>query len=116
MSLKRITFNDCEDARIEIYCDHCDRIEYGTEPEIYQCAESFVENLAFNFFPELPDNENRRVMNVAKICEIMAWGFKHTGFIDKSGFTVPCPAISNEMSECLVLRADEIEPEGDSMQ
>ena len=29
LELRRIVFNDDEDARIELFCSHCDRIEYS---------------------------------------------------------------------------------------
>lgn len=111
LTLKRIIFNDSEDARIEIYCDHCERIEYGIEPEIYKSAESFVDEMEFNFYPELPENDNTHRMNVAKICEIMAWSYQHTGFIDQNGFTVPLPQKNATGGECLVLCADDVEPQ-----
>lgn len=47
ITLKRIIFNDFEDARIEIYCGHCERIEYGIEPQIYESATSFVDQVCF---------------------------------------------------------------------
>lgn len=107
LTLKRIIFNDFEDARIEIYCGHCERIEYGIEPQIYESATSFVDQVAFNFYPDLPENEKTRLMNIAKICEIMAWGYQHTGFIDQNGFTVSLPAMATS-DQCLIICADDV--------
>ena len=36
--LRRILFSDYEDARVEIFCEHCGRIEFGVEREIYASA------------------------------------------------------------------------------
>lgn len=79
LSVKRISLSEFEDARIELYCDTCQQIEYGVEPEIYQSAENFVDNLEFNHYPDLDQNPRTRRMNIAKVCEVMAWGFKNTG-------------------------------------
>lgn len=96
--LRRIVFSDDEDARIELFCSECDRIEYGVEPEIYNNAAYFVDYLHFNIYPDLDDNEKTRRMNIAKVCEIMSWGDKHLGILTKDGFTVPVQS-SSEISE-----------------
>ena len=111
LSLKRITFNDFEDARIEIYCDSCDRIEYGIEPEIYRSAQNFVDNLDFNFYTDMEQNARTRRMSVAKICEIMAWGFKNTGLLKEDGFTVPVVCENHTLEHCLILTEDDLAEE-----
>ena len=78
--LRRIIFSDYEDARVEIFCEHCGRIEFGVEREIYASARYFVEEMGFNYYPELDDNEQTRQMNIAKVCEIMAWENQNLGF------------------------------------
>lgn len=52
-------FSDYGEARSELYCPVCQRIEFGTEPEIYQSATYFVDNLEFNHYPGLDDNEKQ---------------------------------------------------------
>ena len=89
LELRRIAFSDYGEARSELYCRVCQRIEFGTEPEIYQSATYFVDNLEFNHYPGLDDNEKTRRMNVAKICEIMAWGDKNIGILSEEGYSVP---------------------------
>lgn len=111
LSLKRIVFNDFEDARIEIFCNSCGRIEYGVEKEIYNSAKTFMNTFTINFFPSLPSNDSTYQMNIAKICEILAWGFKNTGLIDKDGFTITLPSNSTNLDECSVFCADEITKE-----
>lgn len=96
--LRRIIFSEDEEARIELFCNQCDRIEYGVEPEIYNNAVHFVDHLKFNIYPDLDDNEKTRRMNVAKVCEIMSWGDKNLGILNGDGFTVPvknCAEVSD---------------------
>ena len=104
--IKRIIFSDIKDARVELYCESCERIEYGIEPEIYQSACNFVDNLDVDFYDALDDNENRRQMNIAKVCEIMAWGFRNTGLLNADGFTVPLDMKDGTWEECMVIEND----------
>ena len=39
LRLKQIVYNDTIEPRIEIFCENCQRIEYGVEPEIYELAK-----------------------------------------------------------------------------
>ncbi|MEE0435056.1 MAG: hypothetical protein UDB11_06600 [Peptococcaceae bacterium] len=109
--VKRILFSDIEDARIELYCENCERIEYGVEPEIYQSASNFVDNLEVDFFENLDDNEKKRQMNIAKVAEIMAWGFRNTGLLSVDGFTVPLHMKRGAWEECIILENDEVPSE-----
>ena len=111
LSLKRIVFSNFEDSRIELYCDRCDRVEFGTEPAVYRSAEDFVDQLNYNFYPDMDDNAARRQMNIAKICEIMAWGYRHLGLIDQEGFTVTLPETAHHWEECLTFRDREMTEE-----
>ena len=112
LTLKRLIFSDFTDARVEIYCDHCGRIEYGVEPEIYKSAENFVDNLAFNYYTDMDQNEQTRRMNIAKVAEIMAWGYKNTGLLNDEGFTVPLTYKDHLMEQCLVITDEELRAEG----
>ena len=56
---------------------------------IYQNARYFVEELGFQCYPELDDNDQTREMTVAKVCEIMMWGDQRLGLLDENGFKVP---------------------------
>ena len=109
LRLKRIIFNEVEDARIEIYCAYCDRIEFGVEQEIYRSALFFVDEIGFNCYPDLENNEKTKRMNVAKVCEIMAWGNRNIGILSKDGFEVPLKINENLMGECLVLSDEELD-------
>lgn len=103
LEVKRIIYSEYENARIEIFCKNCERVEYGVEKEIYQSAEFFVEEMAFNHYPDLDDNQRRKQMNIAKVCEIMAWENRNMGFLDNDGFTVPVKMNPDVIGNCIVL-------------
>lgn len=108
LSIKRILFSDVADARIELYCDGCERIEFGIEPEIYASACNFVDNLDVDFYEGMNAGGKKRQMNIAKAGEIMAWGFRNVGLLDDEGFTV-VPVMKNEdWQECMVLESSQV--------
>lgn len=109
LKLRRIIFSDDEDARIELFCSDCDRIEYGVEPEIYNNAAHFVDYLKFDIYPDLEDNEKKRRMNIAKVCEIMSWGDKNLGILTKNGFSVPVTNNTEISEESVVLTKKMVE-------
>lgn len=111
LKLRRIIFSDHEDARVEIFCDQCDRIEYGVEPEIYYSAKYFVEELKFNCYPNMDDNNLTRQMTIAKVGEIMSWSGKNLGFINEEGFQVPVKVNERIIGECVVLTDKDIDNE-----
>ena len=45
LNLRRILYGDVNSGRVEIFCDECDRIEYGVTAEIYSIAKYFVDEL-----------------------------------------------------------------------
>lgn len=53
LKLRQIAFSEYEDARVEIFCSECNRIEFGVEREIYSSAKFFVENSRFNCYPDM---------------------------------------------------------------
>ena len=104
--LKRIIFSDFEEARVEIFCTNCDRIEFGVESQIYQNAKYFVENFKFNCFPDLSANERTKQLNIAKICEIMQWHLRNLGYLKDEGFVYP-PSENNNHNGATLLFYDE---------
>lgn len=86
LEIRRIIYGKIEDARVEIFCSNCDRIEYGIEPEIYQAAKYFVEEMQYNAYPDLDNSETTKQMSIAKVCEIISWGCQNLGLIDDDGF------------------------------
>jgi len=109
LKLRRIIFSDYEDSRIEIFCNSCDRIEFGVEPEIYASAKFFVENSKFNCYPDLDDNEKTKQMTIAKVSEIMAWQDQNLGIMDSEGFTVELNVNENFVGECITLTPEDLD-------
>ena len=109
LKLRRIIFSTYEDARIELFCNGCNRIEYGVEPELYASAKYFVDNSGYNCYPDLDDNEKTKQMTIAKICEIMAWHDQNRGFLDENGFRVALDMNQNFVGECITLSDEDLE-------
>lgn len=109
LSIKRLIFSQFDDARIELYCKSCNRIEFGVEQPVYQSARFFVEETNFNAFHDLDDNDMTKQMTIAKVAEIMTWQNKNLGFQDDDGFKVPVHTDAKFIGECLVLTGDEID-------
>ena len=70
---------------IELYCETCQRIEYGTEPDIYALAKDFVDSFEFNYFPDMEENKYCEQLNVAKICEMFSWVLGELHLLDEHG-------------------------------
>ena len=102
LNLRRITFADIDDARIEIFCRHCQRIEFGVEPEIYQSARTYAEERGFDYYPDLDDNEATKRMNTAKLSDIISWAVKNFGLLNKEGFTVPLKQQPYLLGQCVL--------------
>lgn len=103
LRLRQILFTEYEEARIELFCKDCNRIEFGVEPEIYANAEYFVEETGFNCYPDLDDNEKTKQMTIAKVCEIMTWENQNIGILTPEGFCVPLNKNEHYVGECLTL-------------
>lgn len=103
LDLRRLTYAAYDEARIELYCEHCDRIEIGTEPEIYQAAQYFVDQLKFDHYPNLESTAHKRKMNICVICDILSWGFQNTGLLTPEGFGVTLKLSENLRGEALLI-------------
>lgn len=116
LSLRRITYDAYDESRIELYCEHCGKIEYGCEKEIYQVSEYFVDELNYDHFPNIDNSLRKKRMNIAVICDIINWGFKNTGLIDENGFTVPLDLSAGVFGEATYIsdtQLREVEAEGE---
>lgn len=111
LKLKQISFSDFNDGRVEIFCEQCNRIEFGVETELYKSAKNFVENSKFNCYLDIEDENLSKQMTVAKVCEIMAWEARSLGILADEGFTIPIQMQINEgtSGNCLTLTEDELQ-------
>ena len=108
LTLRQLVFHEIEGARLEIYCTHCRKIEYGVEQEIYQSAKKFVSNTEYNHFPDMQESDQRKEMNIAKICEIMTWAYRDAGLLTSAGFVIPIQVAIDDLDGCLVLSSSQI--------
>lgn len=108
LMLRHIIFSDINEAKVELYCNACQRIEFGVEKEIYASACNFIDYLEFDYYENMDANEKKRQMNIAKICEIMSWCCKNIGIINQDGFTVPLELELDKWKECLILPSQEV--------
>ena len=109
LHVRQIVFHTQAAARIELYCDQCQKIEYGVEQEAYASARAFVTATAFNHFPELEDNEQRFQMNVAKVCNLTSWQLRYLGLTGENGFIVPTQIKESGMDMCTRIDEDSLE-------
>ena len=103
LSLRQLDYNDFEDARIEIFCNQCDRLEFGIEPEIYTSAQYYVDEFRINMYPDMGSNQLARRMNIASIADIMSWALQNMGYLTKDGFTTVPNLDKKILRECLIL-------------
>ena len=89
LKVRLIDFGSIETSNLEIFCEKCDRIEYGVEKEIYRDAVFFVDNIGFNYDPNRVDSELTRRFNIAKVCDIISWHDKQIGILDQNGYNIP---------------------------
>lgn len=103
LTLRKITYAAYDEAKIELYCEHCDRIESGVEPELYKLAEYYVDAIKYDHYPNLDDSINKRRMNIAVVCDILNWGFQNSGLLSQDGFNVELDLDEDLMGEAFSL-------------
>ena len=109
LSLRKITYAAYDEAKIEVYCEHCGRIEYGVEPEIYKLAAYYIDALRYDHYPNLDDSEQKRRMNIAVISDILSWGFKNTKLLDADGFTIDVAVDEDMLGEAITISDTELD-------
>ena len=108
LEIRQIIFNSYEEARVEIFCADCNRIEYGVEPEIYEQARYFVDELRFGQTASGGEDEKAQRMQVAKVCDILAWGAKHWGILTDEGFTIVIASAEKLFPYGVILEDDDL--------
>jgi hypothetical protein len=85
LEVRLIIHNQFGGQGMDLFCPHCGRIEYGTEPEIYKMAQDFVDKFEFNYYTEMVEDERSRELNIGKVCDIASWIFRQSGQLDDQG-------------------------------
>lgn len=103
LTLRKITYSAYDEAKIELFCENCNRIEAGVEPETYKIAEYYVDEMKYDHYPNMDNSMRKRRMNIALVCDILNWGFKNSGILGKDGFKVPLDIDEDLMGEAYSL-------------
>lgn len=85
LEIRVVVFCEYGGAGAELYCPECQKIEYGTEPEIYKTAKAFVDEIEFNYYLNLEENKKSYQMNIAKVCEILSFSCQRWKMLDHRG-------------------------------
>ncbi len=109
LKVRQIVFSDYADARIELFCKDCNRIEFGVESEVYSSAKFYVEETTFNCHPDLDDTERTKQMTIAKVCEIITWQNQNIGILSPEGYNIPLHMNQNYVGEAITLTDEDIE-------
>lgn len=109
LRLKQIVYGSVIEPRIELFCEDCQRIEYGVEPEIYILAKYYVDAFGCDYYTELDASLVKDRMNIGKICEIMFWALNGLNIVNMEGFNVPIKMDNNYIGESIVYDLDDIE-------
>ena len=116
LRLKQIVYNSTVEPRIEIFCEECQRIEYGVEPEIYLLAKYYVDSFACDYYPELDESAIKDRMNVGKVCEIIFWALNGLQLVDMEGFRVPYVIDKKMVGESIIYDLDKLESSDEEME
>lgn len=109
LNIERLTFSNDNDARVELVCSNCQRIDYGVEKEIYLCAKYYFDEIGFNYFQSSQDSKNIAEMNIAKIAEVITWGLTHLGYLENAGFVYSPQINPLTLSEALNISASNLQ-------
>ena len=93
LEIRKLTYSNCDIARLELYCNSCSRIEFGTEKILFKKATYFIEETGFDYFPDIENSVQKMQMNIAKVCEITGWLLKDIGLLEDEGFIKEMPEI-----------------------
>ena len=115
LEAKIIIYNKYGGSGLELYCPSCGKIEYGTEPEIFQAAKYYVSELKFDYYSDLDDSYRKQKMNIAKACEIMQWCCRNLGTVTEDGFTHPEEIGQNMQTNDIVFSAADLKANGDGV-
>ena len=85
LKMKVVVYDPYGGHDVEMYCENCHKIEYGTEKEIYNLATKFIDEIQFNYFLGMEENERTERLNTAKVCEIFSWLLAELDLIGEDG-------------------------------
>ena len=109
LSVKRVLLQTSPDWRIELYCDTCEKIEYGVPQALFDSAKAAVERLGFNYYPEMEAGATRTQMNISKLATLTSWQLRYAGLDDDERLGAPVAVGASGMDATTVVADSELD-------
>ena len=109
LELQRLVFSEDDNARAELYCPICEKLEFGVEKEISAAAEYFVDEMEFQCYSDIENIPQQRQMTIAKVVEIISWGFVTLGYLSETGFIYPVKTLEQLLHEWLNVKKEDLQ-------
>lgn len=109
LAVRRILYQTTAEYRIELYCDNCEKIEYGVPRALYDSAKAAIERLGFNYYPETEEGVTRNQMNIAKLSTLTAWQLRYLGMIDDERLKEASEGSTQSMDANTVVSEDDLD-------
>ncbi len=109
LAVRRILYQTTAEYRIELYCDNCEKIEYGVPRALYDSAKAAIERLGFNYYPETEEGVTRNQMNIAKLSTLTAWQLRYLGMIDDERLKDAAEGSTQSMDANTIVSEDDLD-------
>lgn len=109
LAVRRILYQTTAEYRIELYCDNCEKIEYGVPRALYDSAKAAIERLGFNYYPETEEGVTRNQMNIAKLSTLTAWQLRYLGMIDDERLKDTAEGSTQSMDTNTIVSEDDLD-------
>ncbi len=109
LAVRRILYQTTAEYRIELYCDNCEKIEYGVPRALYDSAKAAIERLGFNCYPETEEGVTRNQMNIAKLSTLTAWQLRYLGMIDDERLKDAAEGSTQSMDTNTIVSEDDLD-------
>ena len=109
LAVRRILYQTTAEYRIELYCDNCEKIEYGVPRALYDSAKAAIERLGFNYYSETEEGVTRNQMNIAKLSTLTAWQLRYLGMIDDERLKDAAEGSTQSMDTNTIVSEDDLD-------
>ena len=109
LAVRRILYQTTAEYRIELYCDSCEKIEYGVPRALYDSAKAAIERLGFNYYPETEEGVTRNQMNIAKLSTLTAWQLRYLGMFDDERLKDAAEGSTQSMDTNTIVSEDDLD-------
>lgn len=109
LAVRRILYQTTAEYRIELYCDNCEKIEYGVPRALYDSAKAAIERLGFNYYPETEEGVTRNQMNIAKLSTLTAWQLRYLDMIDDERLKDAAEGSTQSMDTNTIVSEDDLD-------